>query len=138
IEPFRQVRCTSECAANSAPKDLRHEAGSERVNRLDRLDGVQVVGCRNMVGMNDLHFRIEPLNASAHDALGPDREQLFEIVAASMEINEVEEAGLIRATYPVGMPAAQSRQVPFDRHYQRSDAAGLRFCDFRGEPPVDD
>ena len=136
-DPLGQVGGSVECGRHCPLHDPRREPGGQRVDRLDRLQPVELVGPQHEVRVGDLGCTAIELDATADHALGADRQEAREVVALDVEIGQGQSPGRVSANYPIG-PRAAAGLVHLDAHRDGHDLVGLQLLDRRRSPAVDD
>ena len=139
VDPFGQLGSAVECRRHRALHDPRGESCGQRVDRLDRLQPVELVGPQDEVGVGDLGRPVVELDPAADHPLGADRQQARKVVALDVEIGQGQPPGRVGADHPVGPGTmAVIGVVRLDAHRDGHDLVGAQLADRRRGAPVDD
>ncbi len=136
-DPVRQHREAVERRGHRLLRDAQGEARGQRVDRLDRLQAIELVRPHDEIRVGDLGSAVVELDAAADDPLGADRQQPRELVAPHIEIDQGQGPGVVGAQHPVGASSVTGL-MRLDAHRDRHDLVGLEGPHRRRRAPVDD
>ncbi len=88
VDPFGKLGGTLERCCRGALHLTRREACRQRMDWLDRLQAVELVGAQHQVGVRHLRHAVVELDPAADDPLGADRKQARQIVTFDVEVDE--------------------------------------------------
>ena len=138
VLPLRQGRCALHARGDRLlDRPLRKPRG-EAIERLHPKDGLALVERHHMVGMGDLDLGLVDVDLAADDADFAHRQQLLEIVLATVEVGQAKPAGLVAAPHPIGLAWIAGHQVLFDGDGERGDLAGARSGHFGSVAAIDE
>ncbi len=113
------------------------EPSGQAIEGLDPQDPLALRQWHDMVGVRHLHLALVEFDLAAHHAGLARRQQLLEIVLATVEVGQAEPAALVAAPDLVGLPRAVRDDVLVDVDSQRRDLAAARLGDIGRVPRVD-
>ena len=137
IEPVGQLGQVGEGGVDGLAQGLGGQAGGHGVDRLDTVDAALGILGADVIGMADLGGVVEAVDLAAHHHHLPDRELALQIVRAGMEIDQLQEPGLVGAAHLIRMTRHDRRRVAVDAHGQSRDHSRRGLGDLGREAAVD-
>ena len=123
IDPLGQLGYPIDDTRHGPLHDPRGEPRSQRVDRLDRPQPVELVGAQYQVRVGNLGCAVVEFDPAADHSLGADRQEAREVISLDVEVGQGQPPGRIGAYHPI-RPRAATRLVRFDPNSDGHDLVG--------------